>query len=186
MSNGFIVAVPVTKTSRGYFLYAHWSKAPAFAFYEVYNGKYRLIEVVDNPLKDVEGRGKGKFLLDLILSRKAQAVIVYSIGGGAFEWDSSEQAWHLAGYVIGGAYYNAKKFEDGYELTVKVKSTGGSVGLFLKFQDSSNYLLFMTDQNNWKLVSMINDASSTLASTVYPINLLDYKEWKVLRSYTGY
>ncbi|GEM_PF-5770359 len=86
MSNGFIVAVPVTKTSRGYFLYAHWSKAPAFAFYEVYNGKYRLIEVVDNPLKDVEGRGKGKFLLDLILSRKAQAVIVYSIGGGAFEW----------------------------------------------------------------------------------------------------
>ena len=102
-----------------------------------------------------------------------------SLGGGAFEWDSSEQAWHIAGYAGGRGYYNAKKFDDGYELTVKVKSTGGSVGLFLKFQDSSNYLLFRTDQNNWELVSMINDASSTLASTVYPINLSDYKEWKV-------
>ena len=42
--------------------------------------------MIENPVRDVEGGGKGKLLLDMVLSRKVDAVVVYSIGRGAYEW----------------------------------------------------------------------------------------------------
>lgn len=85
MGEKLVIAIPVVKTSHGYIIYAHWGRAEGFAIYEVENGKYRLIDLVMNPYKDHEGRGKGQRLVNLLLSHGVNTVITYNIGPGMFE-----------------------------------------------------------------------------------------------------
>jgi len=78
-----IVGVPVIRACGEYYLSPHFGRAPFFAFIEVMGDKYRVFEVLENTYSRHEyGRGRG--VIDLMLSRGVKAVVALGIGYGAF------------------------------------------------------------------------------------------------------
>lgn len=76
------VAVPLIKTSEGYLLSYHFGRAAYVAFAEVSDGKYEVIDIIENEAAR-GGHGAGHRLIDLIASRGVDAVVVHEIGQGA-------------------------------------------------------------------------------------------------------
>ena len=80
-----IVALPVVKTSDRILLYPHFGRTPYIAYVDVRDREYKVISIEENPYARVEGGGKGKAILNQLLSKRVEAVIVLSIGYGMFQ-----------------------------------------------------------------------------------------------------
>jgi len=78
-----IVGLPVIRARGEYYLSPHFGRAPFFAFVEVMGDKYRVLEVLENTHSRHE-HGRGRGVLDLMLSRGVKAVVALGIGYGAF------------------------------------------------------------------------------------------------------
>ncbi|WP_460024487.1 NifB/NifX family molybdenum-iron cluster-binding protein [Infirmifilum sp. SLHALR2] len=79
------VLVPVVKVNGKLFLSPHFGRAPGFAVYEVQGSEIANVQYVDNPYRNPEEHsGHGRMILNLVSSFKPEAVIVRSIGEGAF------------------------------------------------------------------------------------------------------
>jgi len=78
-----IVGVPVIRARGEYYLSPHFGRAPFFAFIEVKGDEYRVLEVLENTYSRHE-QGRGRGVIDLMLSRGVKAVIARGIGYGAF------------------------------------------------------------------------------------------------------
>jgi predicted Fe-Mo cluster-binding NifX family protein len=78
-----IVGVPVIRARGEYYLSPHFGRAPFFAFIEVAGDKYRVLEVLENTHSRHE-HGRGRGVIDLMLSRGVKAVVALGIGYGAF------------------------------------------------------------------------------------------------------
>jgi predicted Fe-Mo cluster-binding NifX family protein len=78
-----IIGVPVIKVNDEYYLSMHFGKSPLFALVEVLSSNYRVLEIVENPYTTHKHQ-KGKRVIDFLLSRGVNTVIVLGIGYGAF------------------------------------------------------------------------------------------------------
>lgn len=82
-SQKLVVGVPVIRARDEYYLSPHFGRAPLFALVEVSGGEYRVLEVVENPHVIHEHR-RGRRVIEFLLSRGVNTVIVLGIGYGAF------------------------------------------------------------------------------------------------------
>jgi predicted Fe-Mo cluster-binding NifX family protein len=78
-----IAGIPVVRARGEYYLSPHFGRAPFFAFVEVMGDKYRVLEVLENTHSRHE-HGRGRGVVDLMLSRGVKAVVALGIGYGAF------------------------------------------------------------------------------------------------------
>jgi len=82
-SNNVVIAVPVVKVGSEYYLSPHFGRAPLFALIEVSSNSYKIRNVVENPYA-VHERGKGRGIVEFLVSQGVNAIIVLGIGYGAF------------------------------------------------------------------------------------------------------
>ncbi|MEM3371284.1 MAG: NifB/NifX family molybdenum-iron cluster-binding protein [Candidatus Korarchaeum sp.] len=78
------VLVPVIPAKDGLLISPHFGRAVAFALFEVEGDSYRF-ELYKNPAPPQQEGGRGRTVLSLVNELKPDAVIVRSIGPGAFE-----------------------------------------------------------------------------------------------------
>ena len=80
-SNNVVIAVPVVKVGSEYYLSPHFGRAPLFALIEVSSNSYKIRNVVENPYA-VHERGKGRGIVEFLVSQGVNAIIVLGIGYG--------------------------------------------------------------------------------------------------------
>ncbi|MEM2021523.1 MAG: NifB/NifX family molybdenum-iron cluster-binding protein [Zestosphaera sp.] len=79
-----MIAVPLLKSGGVSYVYPHFGRAPYFALADVSGDGYRVISVEENPHLSHE-HGKSEGLINYLLSRRVEAVIVSGVGRRAFE-----------------------------------------------------------------------------------------------------
>jgi len=79
------VLVPVVKVNDKLFLSPHFGRAPGFAVYELQGDEIANVQFFENPSSNPEEHsGHGRMILDVVSRLRPEAVIVSSIGEGAF------------------------------------------------------------------------------------------------------
>ncbi|HEU97386.1 MAG TPA: hypothetical protein ENO36_00820 [Fervidicoccus fontis] len=78
------IATSVAKRGKDLLLFPHFGRAPYFAFVELKEGKIESIEVLENPLKEHE-HGRGRGIIEMILSKKPDSIIALGMGRRAFD-----------------------------------------------------------------------------------------------------
>ena len=79
------LAIPVVMAGGKYRVYPHFARAPAFAIVDVNpDGSYSL-EIIKNPMAGgVEGGGRGRYVKELVLSKRPDILITTSVGPGVY------------------------------------------------------------------------------------------------------
>jgi len=79
------IAIPCIESSGRLYISPHFGRAQCFAIYDVDKNDSRMIELDKNPITISEhGSGRGRVIVERLLNKGINAVIVYSIGSGAF------------------------------------------------------------------------------------------------------
>ena len=78
------LGIPIVKVGNELYISPHFGRAPFFTIVEiaVTSNNYR-IEVIQN-LYTLHGHGKGRNIVDILMTRNINAVITMNIGYGAF------------------------------------------------------------------------------------------------------
>ncbi len=79
-----IIAIPTEVVGGSLQLSLHFGRAQYFTFVEVSDNNYRVLETVENPHK-THGRGEHGTLIELLKSRRVNAVVVGGIGPRALQ-----------------------------------------------------------------------------------------------------
>jgi predicted Fe-Mo cluster-binding NifX family protein len=77
------LGIPIVKVGDELYISPHFERAPFFAIIEISGSNYRIVEVIQNPYTP-HGHGKGRNIVDILMTRNINAVIAMNIGYGAF------------------------------------------------------------------------------------------------------
>ncbi|MCC6016429.1 MAG: NifB/NifX family molybdenum-iron cluster-binding protein [Desulfurococcaceae archaeon] len=79
------LGIPIVKVGNELYISPHFGRAPFFTIVEiaVTSNNYRIVEVIQNPYT-LHGHGKGRNIVDILMTRNINAVITMNIGYGAF------------------------------------------------------------------------------------------------------
>jgi len=79
------LVVPVVLAGGKYRVYPHFARAPAFAMIDVSPDGTYTMELVENPVAGGgEGGGRGRYVKNLILSKRPDVLIATSVGPGVY------------------------------------------------------------------------------------------------------
>jgi predicted Fe-Mo cluster-binding NifX family protein len=77
------LGIPIVKVGDELYISPHFGRAPFFAIVEISGNNYRIVEVIQNPYT-LHGHGKGRNIVDILMTQNINAVIAMNIGYGAF------------------------------------------------------------------------------------------------------